>query len=71
MTEKTIKELQKDFVDAFATCGVELSQEDVEIIFNIYSVKTSNMIKLLGVANTNNAIQNKTEKEIQDETEVC
>jgi len=71
MTEKTIKELQKDFVNAFAAQGVELSQEDVEIIFNIYSVKTSNILKLLGVTDTNNAIQNKTEKEIQDETEIC
>jgi len=69
MTEKTIKELQKDFVDVFAAQGVELSQEDVEIIFNIYSVKTSNILKMLDATNECNTI--KTEERNEDETKIC
>jgi len=52
MTNKSVDELKDEFVRTFANEGVFLTPEDVNIIFNIYTQKASNILNQIEQENT-------------------
>lgn len=47
MESKSVQELRNDFVRTFAESGVFLTSDDVDIIFNVYTNKASNILNQL------------------------
>lgn len=70
MTEnKSFEEMRNEFVRELAKSGVFLTSDEVDVIFNIYSVKTSNILKMLDATDECNTI--KTKERNEDETKIC
>jgi len=52
MGNKSIQELRNEFVRTFADAGIFLTSEDVDIIFNVYKQKVSNILNETDKENT-------------------